>query len=87
MTIHVNIPPGVEQAMKSLGRDAAAEFTEAGMVELYRQGTISHGQLAEGLGVSRAQADEILRRHKVSEDLLTSSELNAQLDAMRRLVG
>ena len=49
------------------------------MVELYREGRISHGELAEGLGLSRYQADGVLKRHNVTEDLLCSDELAEQV--------
>jgi hypothetical protein len=56
-------------------------------VELYRQGRLSHGQLAEGLGTSRPGADAVLRRHNVTEDLLTPAELDAQVAEFRGLIG
>ncbi|GMV27137.1 MAG: hypothetical protein AMXMBFR58_31680 [Phycisphaerae bacterium] len=48
MGISFHIPPGVEQAIARSGRDPSAELKEAGLVELYRLGKISHGQLAGG---------------------------------------
>ena len=52
------------------------------LVELYRQGRISHGELAEGLGLSRYETDGVLRRH-VTEDLLSGEELDEQLAGLR----
>jgi predicted HTH domain antitoxin len=86
MPISFNIPPGVEQAIARSGRDPAAELKEAGLVELYRLGTISHGQLAEGLGISRAEVDAVLHRHGVTEDLPTEEEVGDQLSRLRKLV-
>lgn len=87
MTISFHIPPSVEQAIAGSGGDAAGQLKEAGLVELYRQGKISHGQLAEGLGISRPEADAVLKRHNVTEDLLTPEELGTQLSRLRKLVG
>lgn len=87
MGISFHIPESVERAIARGGRDASIELKEAGLVELYRQGRISHGQLAEALGVSRPEADALLRRHGVTEDLPTPAELSEQLDGLRKRVG
>jgi len=57
------------------------------LIELYREGRISHGELADGLGLSRSQADEVLSRRGVTEDLLTSAELAEQVAGLRKLLG
>jgi predicted HTH domain antitoxin len=87
MTIHIQLPASLEQALARLGRDPVRELKEAALVELYRQLRISHGELAEGLGLSRSETDALLRRHNVTEDLLTSEELRDQVDRLRKLVG
>lgn len=87
MTISFDIPRSVEAAIGGAGGDAAAALKEAGLIELYRMGVISHGQLAEGLGTSRSQADAVLRRHNVVEDLMTTDELAARVEAARKLAG
>lgn len=81
----VNIPPGLEQALSRTGGDPAETLREAALVELYRMGRISHAEFAEGLGISRLDADAILKRHNVTEDLPTTSELADQLSHLRRL--
>jgi DNA-binding transcriptional ArsR family regulator len=87
MTINFHIPPQIVRALARSGRDPAAEFTEAALVEFYRLGWISHGELAEALGMSRSQADAVLRRHQVTEDLLSSEELSTQTERLRQLAG
>lgn len=87
MTINFDIPPAIEDVIARSGRDPAVELKEAAFVELYRQGKLSHGQFAEGLGISRSEADVVLKRHNVIEDLLTPDELRAQIDHLRRLAG
>jgi hypothetical protein len=82
----MNIPPAIEQALIDSGLDPASTLIEAALVELYRMGRLSHGQLASGLGISRYQADEVLTRHNVTEDLPTSEEIERQLDQVRKLM-
>lgn len=87
MTINFDIPLSVEKAIARTGRAVATELKEAALVELYRQGKISHGEFADGLGVARSEADSVLKRHNVIEDLLTDSELANQVAKLRKLVG
>ncbi|HZW11144.1 MAG TPA: UPF0175 family protein [Phycisphaerales bacterium] len=87
MTISFEIPTSVEQAILGSGGEPAAELKEAALVELYRMGRISHGQLAEGLRLSRPEADAVLKRHSVVEDLLTREELDEQIAGLRKLAG
>jgi predicted HTH domain antitoxin len=75
LTISFTIPSGIEEAISRSGGDPASELKEAALVEMYRTGRISHGELAHGLSISRSEVDAVLRRHNVTEDLLTNEEL------------
>jgi hypothetical protein len=57
------------------------------LVELYRQEKLSHAKLAECLEISRYEADAVLRRHKVTEDLITLDEFSEQIAGLREIVG
>jgi hypothetical protein len=87
MTISFSLPQPIEESLRAqvVNLDAAAK--EAALVELYRQGTRSHGQLAEGLGISRDEANALLKRHHVTEDLITPEEFEEQMATVRRLLG
>ncbi len=87
MAIQIELPIGVEEKLRAKFGDLPAVSKEAMLVELYREGELSHGELAEGLGLSRYQADEVLKRHKVTEDLLSSEELAEQLAGLKKLLG
>lgn len=87
MTISFHLPSDVQQAIARCGGDPALELQEAGLVELYRLGKLSHGQLAEGLDISRTELDSVLKRHKVTEDLPTAEEIGTQISHLRKLVG
>jgi predicted HTH domain antitoxin len=87
MAIKIELPDAIEDKLRADVGDLAVAGKEAMLVELYRQGKISHGELAESLGVSRYETDAVLRRHNVTEDLLASDELDEQLAGLRKLVG
>jgi hypothetical protein len=86
-TISFQLPDDVEQRLRRELGDLDAVAKEAALVELYRQGQLSHGSLAESLGISRYEADAVLKRHNVSEDLLTREEFDEQLNGLRKSLG
>ena len=87
MAITIELPSAIEEKLRSEMGDLAAGGKEALLIELYREGRISHGELAEGLGLSRNQVDDVLRGRRVTEDLLTTKELDEQVAGLRRLLG
>ena len=69
MTIRFELPGEIEQQLRENGADLSREAKESFLVELYRQERISHNQLAEALGLSRYEADGVLKRHGVELEL------------------
>lgn len=82
-TISFDLPDSVERHLATLSDNVDAAAKEAAVVELYRQGQLSHGALAECLGISRTEVDALLQRHGVTEDLPTVAEFREQLEAIR----
>jgi uncharacterized protein (DUF433 family) len=62
------------------------EQVEAVLVELYRQGQITQHQLGLSLDKSRFEVDELLKRHRVTEDLDTAEQVAEQITILRRLL-
>ena len=85
-TVSFQLPDNVEQQLRRQLGDLDAAAKEAALVELYRQGQLSHGKLAEGLGISRYETDAVLKRHNVTEDLLTREEFDQQASGLRNLL-
>lgn len=82
-TISFDLPDSVERHLATLSDTADAAAKEAVLVELYRQGQLSHGVLAECLGLARLEVDALLSRHGVTEDLPTVAEFREQLRSLR----
>ena len=87
MSVSFDLPESIEKQLRAELGDLDAAAKEAALVELYRQEQLSHGKLAECLGISRFETDAVLRRHRVTEDLLTVDELDEQLGSLRKLLG
>ena len=58
---------------------------EAALVELYRTGKLTRHELSVSLGIDRFATEEVLKRHRVTEDLIFSDELREQLATLRML--
>jgi predicted HTH domain antitoxin len=84
MTVTVQIPPEVEQRLRSQTTDLDAEAKEAMLVEFYRQGKLSHNELAQALGLARYETDGLLKRHNVTEDSPSLDEIRTELDFLDR---
>ncbi len=85
-TVSFQLPDNVERQLRLALGDLDAAAKEATLVELYRQGQLSHGKLAEGLGISRYETDAVLKRHNVTEDLLSRDDFLQQVSSLRELL-
>lgn len=84
MAITFEIPADLEENLaRELGNlNQAAK--ESALVELYRQGRISRPELSRALDLSRYETDGLLKRHGVTEDLITPEQLDEQLASQRQ---
>jgi Uncharacterised protein family (UPF0175) len=86
MAVTFDLPAVIEQQLRGEWPDFDAVAKEAALVELYRQAKLTHYQLASALDLDRFATDELLKRHQVTEDLITAEALASQLAAVRNLV-
>jgi len=86
MGVTFELPAQIEQGLRAQLGDLDQAAKEAALVELYRQDRLSHSELAQALGCSRYEADGVLKRHHVTEDLPTADEIEGELTALRALL-
>lgn len=84
MPVTFSLPELIEESLRSQVGDLDATAKEAALLELYRRGKLSHGELALSLGLSRDEVNSLLKLHNVTEDLPTLAEFDAQLAVVRR---
>ena len=66
MDVIIHIPKGIEEQLEAaFGRDLARAAREALAIEGYRTERLSLGQVAELLGVSTIEADQLLKERQV----------------------
>jgi hypothetical protein len=54
------------------------------LLELYRRHRLTHFQLASALALSRQETDAVLKRHGVTEDLMTLEEFQHEAHSLRK---
>ncbi len=67
MAISIELPDEIEQELRQRVADLDQAAKEVLLVELYRQGKLTHHQLSRALGLSRYETDGVLKRHAVYE--------------------
>ncbi len=87
MSVTFELPAEIEEQLRRETANLDQIAKEAALVELYRQEKLTHHQLSSALGLDRFETHDVLKRHGVTEDLMTAEEYDAQLANLRRLVG
>lgn len=83
MTVSFNLPESIESQLRAELGDLDQVAKEAALVQWYRQAKLTHHQLATALGLDRMETEALLKRHGVTEDLISQSEFDEQVDALR----
>ncbi len=79
-TVSIQLPETVLAALGNDAGKAARQAVEALVVDLYRTRQLSYRQVSQALGLSRYETDGILKRHHVTEDLVTVEEFDRQVE-------
>jgi hypothetical protein len=87
MAISFILPAEIERQLREELGDLDAAAKEAALVELYRQDRLTHHQLATSLGLDRFETEALLKRHNVTEDLITHDEYSQQMSQLRDILG
>ena len=82
MSLTIDLPADIEATLRDSEGNLNQAAKEAMLIEMYRQGRLTHAQLSQALGLSRDEANGLLKRHHVEEDLLTVEDFQQQLNAI-----
>lgn len=84
MAVTLNIPPEIAELLQEKSAlPLERQALEAAAVEWYRQGYLLHSQFAKLLGLSRYDADGVLKHHGVLHEM-SARELDEDLQAATR---
>ena len=87
MSVTVELPRDIEDRLRQENPNLDADAREAYAVELFRRGKLNHLQLSRVLGVDRFATDAVLKRHQEEERALTSADLDADRQTLRKVLG
>jgi predicted HTH domain antitoxin len=89
MTVNVNLefPSELEARIRQESPHLEADVREAYVLELFRQGRLSHFELSKVLGLDRFETDALLKRRNVFEGGLTMEDLEADRRTLDRVLG
>ena len=89
LTVKLDLPESVEKIAREESTNLDNAVRDAYVLELFRQGRLSHFELSQALGLDRFETDAYLKRHNVYEGSLTMEDLEEQRKisdgVMRRL--
>jgi predicted HTH domain antitoxin len=87
MAVIFQFPADLEKRLRAQSPDLDAEAKEASALELFRRGRLSHFELSQVLGLDRFETDAYLVKHEVYEGSLSAEELEADRQALERVLG
>jgi predicted HTH domain antitoxin len=83
MSVTFDLPNNIEKDLRRQLGDLNQAAKEAALVELYRQDKLSQHELAEALGISRLEVEAVLKKHNVTEDLLSVEDYDEAISYLR----
>jgi hypothetical protein len=83
--ISFDIPDSIDEQIRRVIPNLDDAAKEAFLVDLYRQGRLFHSEFANALGIPRYDADGVLQRHGVVDEL-TVEDLNEQIRTLDHLL-
>ena len=86
MSISFELPPQIEQQIRSDGTDLDREAKEVYLIDLFRRGLVSHYDFGQALDLDRFETDALLNRHRVAERSLTHEDVDADVRSIDALL-
>jgi len=86
-TLTIELPDEVERALRTSEGDPGACAKEALAVSLFRQGKLTHAELAHALGLDRFETDALLKRHQIAAGGLSLDDLEMDRATLERVLG
>jgi hypothetical protein len=84
MNISFEIPPDIEQQIRTDGSDLNRDAKEVYLMEQFRQAKLSHRQLEDALGLSFYETEELLKRRGLGQDI-DPAEFEASRERTRKV--
>ena len=87
MSISFELPQQIESDLTALYGDLSAAAKEAMLLEMYRRQELSHRQLADCLGLERAELNALLKRRGIWTSSPSLEDLQKDSETLERILG
>lgn len=81
----IELPGTVEDSLRQSLPNLDERAKEILLVTLYREGKLTHHEFATAMRVTRYEADGVLKRYHVAEDLMTTEEFEEERAALEKI--
>jgi predicted HTH domain antitoxin len=82
MAVNFELPVELEASLRRELGDLDHAAKEAALVELYRQHKLTHHELSQALGISRFEAEALLKIHGVNYEF-SLEDIRRESDSLR----
>jgi hypothetical protein len=86
MTITFSLDAALEKQLLDQYPDLAQAAKESFLVQAFRDGRLTHHELALALALDRQETDAVLKRHRVTERSYGIEDLEADRATLERLL-
>ena len=86
MSVTLELPKDIEDKLRRENPNLDSDVREACALALFRKGTLNHRQPSRILQIDRFETDALLKRHGVTEQALTPTELEADRNTLRKVL-
>ena len=84
MSVSFELPRELEEALRDELGDLGQAAKEALLVDLYQREKLTHRQFGDVLGLTRFEADAVLKRHGMYYDL-SAADVARESEGLRKL--
>jgi len=82
----LELPKDIEDELRRENPNLDSDLREACAVALFRKCALNHYQLSRVLGIDRFETGALLKRHGVTEQALTLTDLEADRNTLRKVL-
>jgi len=87
MTLTFDVPADLEEVVRAAHPDLDNFVREILGIQMFREEVFSHYWLRRFLDIYRDQADALLKKYRVTEQMLTSEDIQADVASLEKLLG
>jgi predicted HTH domain antitoxin len=86
MSVSFELPQDIERELRTRGVDPNRAAKESYLIDLFRNGVVSHVELGQALDLDRFETNALLKRHRVAERSLSHEDVDSDVRSINELL-